>query len=100
MPAAWAYGAALVVVGGATQLFAASAIVYTQQATPAAQRGLALSAFNASFIGFVPAGAFAVAAIATAAGPRWALIGPGLAILAGGAALTARTALTARAEAT
>ena len=100
MPAAWAYGAALVVVGAATQLFAASAIVYTQQATPAAQRGLALSAFNASFIGFVPAGAFAVAAIATAAGPRWALIGPGLAILAGGAALTARTALTARAEAT
>ncbi len=87
MPAAWAYDAVLVVVGAATQLFASSAIVYVQQATPRAQRGLALSAFNAGFIGFVPAGAFAVAAIASVAGTRWALIGPGLAILACGAAL-------------
>ncbi len=87
MPAAWAYDAVLVVVGAATQLFASSAIVYVQQATPAAQRGLALSAFNAGFIGFVPAGAFAVAAIASVAGIRWALIVPGLAILACGTAL-------------
>ena len=68
------------------------AIARSQQATPAAQRGLALSAFNAGFIGFVPAGAFAVAAIASVAGTRWALIGPGLAILACGTALTARAA--------
>ena len=92
MPAAWAYDAVMVVTGAATQLFASSAIVYTQQATPPAQQGLALSAFNAGFIGFVPAGAFAVAAIASVAGTRWALIVPGLAILACGAALTARTA--------
>ncbi len=92
MPAAWAYDAVMVVTGAATQLFASSAMVYSQQATPAAQRGLALSAFNAGFIGFVPAGAFAVAAIASVAGTRWALIVPGLAILACGTALIARTA--------
>jgi hypothetical protein len=90
MPAAWAYDAAMVVIGAASQLFAVSATVYIQQATPAAQRGLALSAYNAGFIGFVPAGAFVVAAIASVAGTRWALIGPGLAILACAAALTAR----------
>ncbi len=90
MPAVWAYDVALVVLGAATQVFAVSATVYLQQATPPAQRGHALSAYNAGFIGFVPAGAFAVAAIASAAGTRWALIGPGLAIVACGAALTVR----------
>jgi MFS family permease len=90
MPAVWAYDATMAVVGAATQLFAASAIVYIQQATPAAQRAHALSAYNASFIGFVPAGAFVVALIATTAGTRWALIGPGLAIVACAAVLTAR----------
>jgi hypothetical protein len=90
MPAVWAYDATMAVVGAATQLFAASAIVYIQQATPAAQRAHALSAYNAAFIGFVPAGAFVVAAIATTAGTRWALIGPGLAIVACAALLTAR----------
>ena len=57
-PTAWAYDAAMVVLGAATQLFAVSATVYVQQATPPAQRGHALSAYNAGFIGFVPAGAF------------------------------------------
>ena len=90
MPTAWAYDAVMVVTGAATQLFATSATVYIQQATPTAQRGLALSAYNAGFIGFVQAGAFAVAAIASVAGTRWALIAPGLAILACGMALTAR----------
>jgi len=90
MPVVWAYDAALVVLGAATQLFAVSATVYLQQATPAAQRAHALSAYNAGFIGFVPAGAFAVAAIASAAGTRWALIGPGLAIVTCGVALTVR----------
>ncbi|MGH3201459.1 MAG: MFS transporter, partial [Streptosporangiaceae bacterium] len=92
MPAAWAYDLAMVVLGAAAQLFAVGATVYVQQATPAAQRGYALSAYNAGFIGFVPAGAFAVAAIASAAGTRWALIGPGLAIVACAAALTVRAA--------
>jgi MFS family permease len=81
-PTAWAYDAAMVVLGAATQLFAVSATVYVQQTTPPAQRGHALSAYNAGFIGFVPAGAFLVAAIASAAGTRWALAGPGLAIAA------------------
>ena len=86
-PAAWAYGVAMVALGATSQLFAVSATVYVQQATPAGQRGPALSAYNAGFIGFVPAGAFVVAAIASAAGTRWALAGPGLAIAACAAAL-------------
>jgi hypothetical protein len=79
------------VTGAATQLFAVSATVYVQQATPPAWRAHALSAYNAGFIGFVPAGAFAVAAIASVAGVRWALIGPGLAIVACAAGLGARS---------
>jgi len=90
MPAPWAYDATLVVVGAATQLFAASAIVYIQQAAPTAQRAHALSAFNAAFIGFVPAGAFAVAAIASTAGTRWALAAPALAVAACAAVLAYR----------
>jgi MFS family permease len=96
MPTPWTYDATMVVVGAATQLFAASAIVYMQQATPAAQRAHALSAFNAAFIGFVPAGAFAVAAIASAAGTRWALAGPALAVAACAAVLTYRASSPAR----
>jgi MFS family permease len=89
MPVAWLYDAAMVVTGAALQLFAVSATVYIQQATPAAQRGLALSAYNAGFVGSVPAGAFTVAAIASTAGVRWALIGPGLVIaVCAGALLT------------
>jgi sugar phosphate permease len=90
MPSVWAYDVTMVVVGAATQLFAGTATVYILQATPAAQRGHALSAYNSGFIGFVPAGAFLVAAIATTAGTRWALIGPGLAVIACAAVLTAR----------
>jgi MFS family permease len=95
MPSAWFYDATMVVTGAALQLFTVSATVYIQQATPAAQRGLALSAYNAGFIGFVPAGAFAVAAIASTAGVRWALIGPGLAIAIGAAFLLARGTILA-----
>jgi MFS family permease len=89
MPVAWLYDAAMVVTGAALQLFAVSATVYIQQDTPAAQRGLALSAYNAGFVGSVPAGAFAVAAIASTAGVRWALIGPGLVIAVCAVALLA-----------
>jgi MFS family permease len=88
MPVVWAYDAAMVVAGAATQLFAASAMVYIQLAAQPTQRGHALSAYNAGFIGFVPAGAFAVAAIAATAGIRWALFGPGLAIVACAVILT------------
>ena len=54
MPVAWAYGVMLVIVGAAIQLFAVSATVYVQQATGDAQRGHALSAYNAGFMGFGP----------------------------------------------
>jgi MFS family permease len=70
----------LVILGAGMQLFAVSATVYVQWAAPPAQRAHALSAYNAAFMGFVPAGAFLAAAIATTAGTRWALIGPGLVI--------------------
>jgi MFS family permease len=96
MPAPWAYDATMAVVGAAIQLFASSAVVYMQQAAPAAQRAHALSAFNAAFIGFVPAGAFAVAAIASAAGTRWALAAPALAVAACAAVLARRTSRPAR----
>jgi hypothetical protein len=99
MPVAWAYDLAMVVLGAATQLFAVSATVYIQQATPAAQRAHALAAYNAGFIGFVPVGAFVVAAIASTAGTRWALAGPAAAIVACTAVLSARARVRARAEA-
>jgi MFS family permease len=96
MPTPWAYDATMAVVGASTQLFAASAIVYMQQSTPAAQRAHALTAYNAAFIGFVPAGAFAVAAIASTAGTRWALAGPALAVAACAAVLTRRASSPSR----
>ncbi len=81
MPLAWAYGILMVIVGAAVQLFAVSATVYVQKTAPEAQRGHALSAYNAGFMGFVPVGSFVVAGLAAAAGTRWALIGPGAAIV-------------------
>lgn len=80
MPVPWAYEAMMVVVGGTITLFAITATVYIRQQTPPAQLGAALSAYNAAYIGFVPAGAFAVAALATLAGTRWAIIAPGGAV--------------------
>ncbi|HVB45108.1 MAG TPA: MFS transporter [Streptosporangiaceae bacterium] len=90
MPVAWAYDVLMVVVGAAIQLFAVSATVYVQKNAPQTQRGHALSAYNAGFMGFVPAGAFVVAGLAAFAGTRWALIIPGVVILACGTALLAR----------
>lgn len=81
MPVPWAYDLTLIVIGGATALFATTTVVFVQQATPSAQRGYAVSAFNAGFLGFVPAGAFAVAGIAAVAGTRWALAGPALTVI-------------------
>jgi MFS family permease len=81
MPAAWAYGVLMIVIGAAIQLFAVSATVYVQKSVSDAQRGYALSAYNAGFMGFVPAGSFAVAGLAATAGTRWALIVPGAVIL-------------------
>jgi hypothetical protein len=89
MPAAWAYDVVLVVVGAMMQLFAVSATVYVQQTASEEQRGPALSAYNSAFVGFVPAGAFAVVAIAATIGPRWALILPGLAIVLAALGLSA-----------
>ena len=100
MATAWAYDLSMIVIGAATQLFAVSATVYVQQAAPAAQRGHALSAYNAAFMGFVPAGAFVVATLTAVAGPRWALIGPGLLVAAGAAGILAARLRPARPGAT
>jgi MFS family permease len=91
MPVVWAYGVLLVIVGAAIQLFAVSATVYVQKAAPEAQRGHALSAYNAGFMGFVPAGSFVVAGLAAVAGTRWALIAPGAAIVTCGSVARALT---------
>jgi MFS family permease len=89
MPAPWAYEIVMVVIGATITLFAITTTVYIRQTAQPAALGQALSAYNAAFIGFVPAGAFAVAAIATLAGTRWALIGPGLAVAVVAAAVLA-----------
>ncbi len=97
MPVAWAYDVLMVVIGAAIQLFAVSATVYVQKAAPEGQRGHALSAYNAGFMGFVPAGSFVVAGLAAVAGTRWALIGPGTVILACGVIMLAGYRGTGRA---
>ena len=89
MPVVWAYDVLMIVIGAAIQLFAVSATVYVQKAAPEAQRGQALSAYNAGFMGFVPAGSFVVAGLAALIGTRWALIGPAAVILASGAMVLA-----------
>lgn len=85
--ALWAYDAAMIVIGGTSQLFTVSAQVYIQQATPSPQRWHALSVYNAGFIGFVPVGAFVAAGVASTVGVRWALVGPGLLIAVAAAGL-------------
>lgn len=54
MPVAWAYDMLMVVIGATIQLFAVSATIFVQKTAPDAQRGQALSAYNAAFMGFVP----------------------------------------------
>jgi MFS family permease len=93
MPVIWAYDVAMAAIGAATTLFAVSAVVYVQQRSPQAQRAHALSAYNAAFMGFVPAGSFLVAAVAATAGTRWALLGPGVVILVFAGLLLARPGL-------
>ncbi len=80
MPVAWAYAALMIAIGATIQLFAVSATVYVQKNTPDSQRAQGLSAYNAGFMGFVPAGSFVVAGVAASLGIRWALIIPGLLI--------------------
>lgn len=82
MGSPWAYDSFMLVIGVATALFAVSSTVYIQRNVPEELRGHSLAAYNAGFMGFVPAGAFAVAAMASTAGVRWALTGPGLVITA------------------
>jgi len=60
---------------------------------------MASRVFHLGSVGFGLFGAFAVAAIATTAGTRWALIGPGLAVAFGAIALAVRTRAAFRAEA-
>lgn len=78
----WAYDLLMLVIGMSTSLFASSSTVYIQRTTSDESRGKALAAYNAGFMGFVPAGAFVVAGTASSVGVRWALIAPGLVIVA------------------
>jgi MFS family permease len=87
MPVAWAYAILMVAIGATIQLFAVSAIVYVQKNTPVTQRAQGLSAYNAGFMGFVPAGSFVVAGIAAHLGIRWALACPGMLIVVAAVAL-------------
>jgi MFS family permease len=93
MPLVWAYDIVMILLGAATALFATSATVFVQQQAPESQRAHAVSAYNAGFMGFVPAGAFAVAGLATAAGTRWALGIPGLTVTCCAGSVLARTQL-------
>lgn len=77
----WAYDVFMLAIGLATSLFASSSTVYIQRTVSGEQRGKSLAAYNAGFMGFVPAGAFLVAELASSVGVRWALIGPGLLLL-------------------
>ena len=93
MGSAWEYDLLMLVIGFATQLFATSSNVYIQQNAPERLRAHSLAAYNSGFMGFVPAGAFVVAAIAASVGVRWSLIGPGLVLLAFAILAAARLSL-------
>lgn len=96
MPEVWAYDVGMVGMGAATALFANSAVVYVQQSASAAQRAHAVSAYNAGFMGFVPAGSFIAVGIAAFAGIRWSLAAPALLILLFTAAVFAAARVSAR----
>jgi hypothetical protein len=82
----------------ASRVFHLGSVGFGLFGTSMAVGGIA-GTYNAGFIGFGPAGTFAVAAIAATAGIRWALIAPGLAVVAGAIALAARTRAAVRTEA-
>lgn len=81
MPYPWAYTGSMFAVGAFLGLFTSSALVFIQKQTPSTQRTHAVSAYNAAYIGFVPAGAFFVSGMASTAGIRWSILVPGLGIL-------------------
>lgn len=92
VPWEWGYDVLMLLIGAAIQLFVVSSTVYVQKHTSDAQRAHALSAYNAGFMGFVPAGSFVVAGLAALGGTRAALIIPGAVILACGSVLLASAA--------
>lgn len=83
MPSIWAFGAALVLVGLASQTIMTTANSAVQLSTPAPVRGRVMAIFMAIFMGGTPIGAPIVGWVANEFGPRWSLgVGAASGILA------------------
>ncbi|MET4783350.1 MFS transporter [Glaciihabitans sp. UYNi722] len=83
MPTFWGFGAALAVVGLASQTMMTTANGTVQLSTPAPVRGRVMAIFMAIFMGGTPIGAPIVGWVANEFGPRWALgVGAAAGILA------------------
>lgn len=73
MPTFWGFGAALAVVGLASQTMMTTANGTVQLSTPAPVRGRVMAIYMAIFMGGTPIGAPIVGWVANEFGPRWAL---------------------------
>lgn len=73
-PGFWLFGAALALVGVATQTFNTTANGVVQLTTDPAVRGRVMAIYMAIFMGGTPIGAPIVGWVADAFGPRWALV--------------------------
>ncbi|QDZ15726.1 MFS transporter [Humibacter ginsenosidimutans] len=73
-PDYWLFGAALAVVGVASQTFNTTANGVVQLSTDPAVRGRVMAIYMAIFMGGTPIGAPIVGWVADAYGPRWALV--------------------------
>lgn len=83
MPSFWLFGAALVVIGLASQTLMTTANSTVQLSTPPAVRGRVMAIYMAIFMGGTPIGAPVVGWVANEFGPRWALgVGAGAGIAA------------------
>jgi MFS family permease len=73
MPTFWGFGAALAIVGLASQTMMTTANGTVQLSTPAPVRGRVMAIYMAIFMGGTPIGAPIVGWVANEFGPRWAL---------------------------
>ncbi|HZW74696.1 MAG TPA: MFS transporter [Caldimonas sp.] len=74
MPDYWLFGAALVVIGAASQTFMTTANSTIQLGTDPAMRGRVMAIYLAIAMGSTPLGAPIVGWVADVAGARWALV--------------------------
>lgn len=73
MPAAWLFGACLILIGMASQTFTTSTNSLVQLSTEPAMRGRVIAILLAVALGGTPLGAPIVGWVADSFGPRWAL---------------------------